>query len=137
LFAAAYLGSYNPSNLCANYLGDLGNNLTFGSFSFSVSAATNFDIVVNEIPTEAGGCDYTLVVIGTECPPTLNIAPVPSDKVRLFWPTSAGGYALEATPSVSPTNWAAVTDQPIVGGENFNVTNPATGTNKFYRLHKP
>jgi hypothetical protein len=50
--SAAYLGSYDPTNLCLNYLGDsgvvgLGTSLTTASYSFTVPAQSNFVVVVN------------------------------------------------------------------------------------------
>jgi subtilisin-like proprotein convertase family protein len=138
LFATAYLGSYNPADLCANYLGDIGNSSAAGSFSFNVPANTNFVVVVNDVGAGGGvGCDYTLVAIGTECPPVLAIDLVPGNKVRLHWPTTASGYLLEATDVLVPASFLPVPDQPIVIGGRYNVTNNVTGTNKFYQLIKP
>jgi len=137
LFAAAYLGTYDPNNQCTGYLGDLGYSYTSAAFSFSVPAGAKFSIVVNEIPTEAGGCDYALSVTGGQCPPQLNIAPVPGNKVRLYWPTSAGGYSLESAPIVAPGTWSGVANEPVVSGANYNVTNTMNPTNQFYRLRKP
>jgi hypothetical protein len=76
---------------------------------------------------------------GLPCPPpTLNIQPVTTSQARLYWPTWAGGYLLEATPSLAPTNWVSVTNEPIVSALKFNVTNSiVTHTNRFYRLRQP
>ena len=137
LFAAAYLGNFNPADLCQNYLADMGNSLTFGSFSFTVPAGTNFIVVVNDLPSEGGPCDYTLVVIGLECPPLLSIDHVPPNKVRLHWPTTAGGFVLNATDALVPASFLPVTNQPIVFGGRYNVTNDVAPTNRFYRLIKP
>jgi len=54
--SAAYLGSYNPANLCQNYLGDsgisgLGTTVPNASYSFSVPAQSNFVVVVNTTGT--------------------------------------------------------------------------------------
>ena len=58
-------------------------------------------------------------------------------KVRLSWPTTAAGYRLDFTPNLSPTNWTAVSNEPIVIAPNYNVTNDVTSSNGFYRLRKP
>jgi len=139
LSAEAYLNNHNPTNLCASYLADLDYipSLMNGAFSFSVPAGAVFVIVVTEVYNNSG-CDYTLVVQGIECPPILAIDRVPADRVRLHWPTTAGGYKLEATPALAPTDWSFVTNQPIVTSGRFNVTNSGLNpTNRFYRLHKP
>jgi len=54
--SAAYLNSYNPTNLCQNYLGDsgvvgLGTTVPNASYSFTVPANSNFVIVVNTTGT--------------------------------------------------------------------------------------
>jgi hypothetical protein len=55
--SAAYLTTYNPANLCTNYLGDsgvvgLGTTVPSASYSFNVPAGANFVVVVN---TNTGG----------------------------------------------------------------------------------
>jgi hypothetical protein len=54
--SAAYLNSYNPANLCQNYLGDsgvvgLGTTIPNVSYSFTVPANSNFVVVVNTTGT--------------------------------------------------------------------------------------
>jgi hypothetical protein len=54
--SAAYLGSYDPTNLCLNYLGDsgvvgLGTSVPNVQYSFVVPAHSNFVVVVNTTGT--------------------------------------------------------------------------------------
>src|SRR5882724_9385416 len=54
--SAAYLNSYDPTNLCLNYLGDsavvgLGTTVGSASYSFTVPAQSNFVVVVNTTGT--------------------------------------------------------------------------------------
>jgi hypothetical protein len=54
--SAAYLNSYDPANLCQNYLGDsgvvgLGTTVPDASYSFTVPASSDFVIVVNTTGT--------------------------------------------------------------------------------------
>ena len=67
----------------------------------------------------------------------LAINSVSNSTVRVHWPTYAGGYKLEATPSLAPTNWTFVTNEPIIVGGRYSVTNTPPPTNRFYRLNKP
>ena len=55
--------------------------------------------------------------------------------VILTWPTNAPGFTLQSTTNlVSPAVWNTVSPAPvIVNGQNA-VTNPISGTQKFYRL---
>src|SRR4030095_5443555 len=71
--AAAYLNSYNPNNLCNNFLGV--HNSTFNgtqSFSFNVPGNSTFVVVVYEANSNTGCADYTLTVSSANiasCPP--------------------------------------------------------------------
>ena len=54
--SAAYLGTYDPANLCLNYLGDsgisgLGTTVGSASYSFTVPAGAQFVVVVNTTGT--------------------------------------------------------------------------------------
>jgi autotransporter-associated beta strand protein len=147
LMSVAYLGTFDPVNLCANYLGDAGNDTGNGNlcglsgaltYSFTVPSNSVFVVTVNEVGYGLCGNPYTLSVSGGDCRPILNIVPASSSKVDLNWPTVAGGYNLEATPSLSVTNWTGVTNEPMAISNRFNVTNSSVSpTNRFYRLHKP
>jgi len=66
ILASAYLDSYDPQNLCANYLADAGQSpdAGFHSFSFEVPAGHNFVVVLSDV-NEGGICPgYTVNVSG-------------------------------------------------------------------------
>jgi len=69
-------------------------------------------------------------------PYRLNIAAVDATHANLFWTTNALGWNLESTASVPATNWASVTNVPVVIGTNDSLTIP-TENSRYYRLHKP
>src|SRR6185369_10751919 len=68
----AYLGSFDPANICTNYLADPGLSSGGGpqsqtSFSFNVAAGATFVMVVHTTnPGETGGA-YVLQVVGNIC----------------------------------------------------------------------
>ncbi len=136
-----YLNAFNPLDITTNYLGDSGASTASGSQSCSVivPAGAKFLVTVNGITTLAGCGSYTLQLSGLPCPPpTLNIQAVPADKTRLFWSTSAGGYLLESESNLVANAFVTVTNEPIVSGGSYSVTNSAVSpTNRFYRLRKP
>jgi uncharacterized repeat protein (TIGR03803 family) len=72
--------------------------------------------------------------VGTVSAPTLTIFPSGANVV-LTWPTAAAGFTLQSTTNlVSPAVWTTVSPgQVVVNGQNA-VTNPISGTQKFYRL---
>jgi subtilisin-like proprotein convertase family protein len=139
--AAIYLNAFDPLNITNNYLADSGFSTVNGpqSCSATIPAGAKFFVTVNEIGSGAGCSGYTLQLSGLPCPPpTLNIQPVPPNKARLYWDTSAGGYLLEADSNLLVNAWGTITNEPIVSGGNYNVTNSSVApTNQFYRLHKP
>ncbi len=138
--AGVYLNAFDPANQSTNYLADSGNSTAFGpqTCSAEIPAGAKFAVEVNEITTGTNS-SYTLQLSGLPCPPpSLTIQPVTTNTARLSWPTYAGGYLLEATPSLTVTNWTSITNEPIVSALKYNVTNSTlTPTNRFYRLKKP
>ncbi len=69
-------------------------------------------------------------------PYQLQIAPADAAHATLYWTTNAYGWNLEATPSLTATNWSRVTNQPADDSTDFLLTVP-TEANRFYRLRKP
>ncbi|MEP7270500.1 MAG: S8 family serine peptidase [Acidobacteriota bacterium] len=69
LFAAAYLDKFDPNDLGANYIGDIGDGPIGGieelGFTFSVPPGRSFVVVIHELNTNgAVGCQYNLKVSG-------------------------------------------------------------------------
>jgi hypothetical protein len=138
-----YLGTFDSLNITNNYLGDAEYSTgTFpgSSFPFScmVPAGATFTVVVNEVEADSGCENYTLTISGLPCPqPALSTEALPNSSAHLSWPSSAGGYILESSPSVQGGTWTVVTNEPLTDSRSYNVTNDTLGTAKFYRLHKP
>lgn len=66
LSAAAYLGTFNPADIQASYLGDSGNRASAGNpktFSFNVPSLNDFVVVITEGVDGAGG-NYNIAVSG-------------------------------------------------------------------------
>jgi len=99
IMSAAYLGSFNPSNICQNYLGDLGASVStlgataplvspHGSYSVNVPAGGTLVVNVHEAIAGLVECsNYTLTVSGLICdnpgslcpPTTINGSLAPGD----------------------------------------------------------
>jgi hypothetical protein len=67
--SAAYLGSYDPTNLCLNYLGDtgivgLGTTVGSATYSFTVPAGAQFVVVVNTTGTVTTTSSFSGTVSG-------------------------------------------------------------------------
>src|ERR1039458_4451294 len=86
---------------------------------------------------EGGSSGYgTVFSLTLPSPPPLTITPFAAN-VILSWPTNATGFpfTLQATTNlVSQAVWTTVSPaSAVVGGQN-TVTNPISGTQRFYRL---
>ena len=145
LHAAAYLGSYNPADPCANYLGDTGAELATGSTSFSFAAPQDAVIaLVVSSPATAPLCplSYSVQLHGLPCPPpTLHMAKTANpDEVRLFWSTAYPGFDLQraSNPNGAGSDpFVNVAFTPFVVNDNYSVTNTTSGDDAYYRLRKP
>ena len=67
--SAAYLGTYDPTNLCLNYLGDtgivgLGTTIGSAAYSFTVPAGAQFVVVVNTTGTITASSQFSGTVSG-------------------------------------------------------------------------
>ena len=141
LQAVVYLGSFNPLLINLNYLGDSGGSTINGpqSCSVSIPAGDTFYVIVNETSPGAGCPNYVLQLSGLPCPPpVVNIQPVSPYQARIYWPTWAGGYQLQSSPALALPAWSSVSNEPVVLGNDYNVTNSSINpSNRFYRLQKP
>jgi hypothetical protein len=81
--------------------------------------------------------DYTQEQLDQLLQPKLYISPS-GGGVVISWPTSASGYVLESTTSLSPTSWTPVMDgidPATLVGNRYNLPVTPVGT-KFYRLRQ-
>jgi hypothetical protein len=54
--------------------------------------------------------------------------------IALSWPSSAAGYILESTPSLSAPDWEPVTDVPLIAADRYLLTNSCPANATFFRL---
>ena len=65
IFTAAYLGSFDPANICTNWIGDGGSSPNpEQAFQVEVPAGQTLVVVVNEVTPDAGCPAYTLTITG-------------------------------------------------------------------------
>jgi uncharacterized repeat protein (TIGR03803 family) len=82
----------------------------------------------------AAGAYHTVAIVGTAPQPQLTIIPSGAN-VILTWPANAAGFILQSTTNlVSPAVWITNSPAPVVVNGQNAVTNPVSGTQKFYRL---
>jgi len=139
LGVAAYLGSFDPNQPCAGYLGDSGQGEPpYPPFSFRVPPGSNFVVVVSARSTNLVCDNYSLELFGLPCPsPTLAIAheAAPS-KVRVHWSTAYPGWTAQQENKTKGT-FSDLTQVPVIVAGKYALTNmTATTSNRFYRLKK-
>jgi uncharacterized repeat protein (TIGR03803 family) len=75
----------------------------------------------------------TLFSLTLPGPPQMRITPSGAD-VILTWPANANGFTLQSTTDLSSPVWTTNSPPPVVVNGQNTVTNPVSGTRKFYRL---
>jgi subtilase family serine protease len=111
----------------------------------NIANATNAILVLTNVQLNQAGAYAVLVsnlvnsilssnaVLTVNPPPTLGVAPS-GNFLLMFWPVSAPGFVLEASPSLSPANWVPVPNPPIQIGSEYLESIEISGSNCFYRL---
>ncbi len=114
IFTAAYLGSFDPNNICTNWIGDSGSSPDPEvAFQVNVDPGQTIVIVVSEVTPDAGCPGYTVTlnnICGGVTPtPTVTVTPTPTVTVT---PTPTVTVAPTATVTVTPTPTTTVTPTP-------------------------
>lgn len=101
IFAAAYLGTFDPNNICTNWIADEGQSPVPGNptpFSFNIENNETFVLVISEVTANAGCPSYTMTVSGL----CTNSSPTPTPTVTVT-PTSTPTPTATQTPRPRPT----------------------------------
>jgi hypothetical protein len=107
-----------------------------------MAKARGFNGWINDFRFYSGGVSTNTLAfvekirqsIAPPSPPQLAIIPSGAN-VILTWPTNAAGFTLQSTTNlVPPAVWSTNSPAPVVVNGQNAVTNPVTGTQKFYRL---
>lgn len=122
LQANAYLNSFDPANLCNNYLADSGVDPITGqtSISFVVPARATFYIEVHQYQSSPGCASYSLSVTGdlagASCPAQPTATPVPSNTPV----PPATSTPLPCT----PLGWTRLVNATVNGSSLFKTSPP-------------
>jgi hypothetical protein len=98
IFTAAYLGTFDPNNICTNWIADEGSSPgPTAPFSFIIDNGQTVVLVVSEVNAGAGCPSYTMTVSGLDAGGTPTPTPTPT---------------ATATPTPTPTATATPTSTP-------------------------
>ena len=101
IFTAAYLETFDPNNICTNWIADEGQSPIPGNptpFSFNIEHDQTLVLVVSEVTANAGCPSYTMTVSGLCGSVTPTPTPTPSAT-----PTATAIQTPTPTPTVTPT----------------------------------
>jgi hypothetical protein len=126
IFIAAYLGSFDPNNICTNWIGDSGGSPNPDQpFSVNLAAGQTVVVVVSEVTPNAGCSGYTLTITGLCGGPP----PIPSSAVSRKTHGGAGTFDINL-PLVPIGGAVGIEDRTgtVAGAHTMVVTfaNPVT-----------
>jgi uncharacterized repeat protein (TIGR03803 family) len=88
--------------------------------------------------SEGGSLDtgtiFSLSLPASLLPPPQLAITIAGTNVILTWPTNAAGFTLESTTNLLPAAWSTNLPAPVVINGQNTVTNPVSGTHRFYQL---
>jgi hypothetical protein len=144
IFSVAYLDSYDPQNLCTNYLADEGQSpdLGFNNYSFNVPAGRNFVVVVDSVQpdgTFTGCASYNITVSGFIDNTTVGGGSCPAPPVTTCLEDNdpsisyANGWHLAKSSSASDGHFRfnAGTNTGTAASLDFSVPSGKTGSLKY------
>jgi hypothetical protein len=112
IYGAAYLESFNPNNLCQNWLADSADSPNpTASFAFSVPPGATAVIVVHEIEPNGGCPMYTLDVAGCS---TINVQSAASRKTHGAVGTFNVPLPVSGPPGIESRSGGATRDYTMV-----------------------
>jgi hypothetical protein len=68
--------------------------------------------------------------------PLLSVSLTTTNTVLISWPYPSTGFSLQQNPALGTVNWTAVTNTPVLAGEQWQIVVPPQAGNKFFRLQK-
>jgi hypothetical protein len=132
IVSATYIASFDPNNVCSNYLGDAGDVIVgSGSYEFDIFRGRYLVVVVTEVTPNSGCSDFTVTITPQyECfsTPTPTFTQGPSTRTPTGTPTPPSPI-----PTSTPTNATQTPGLPTITSTPPNVTYtptpiPATDT---------
>jgi hypothetical protein len=114
LLSAAYLGFFDPNNVCTNYLADMGASGPQFSYSFNVPPGATYVVTVLENSANVGCAAYTLRVdpcpVGTAVP---TVTGTPPTATRTNTPLPTNTAVLPTVTGTPPTRTPQPTATPL------------------------
>jgi hypothetical protein len=112
LYSTAYIGAFDPANICVNHTASSGDSPNPQiAYSFEVLAGQTFSVVVHELNPDAGCSQYQISITGDICP---NSTPS-TTATRTNTPTRTATPTSSSTRTSTPTSTPTGTTRALVG----------------------
>ena len=85
----------------------------------------------------SGGFWGVVAAVQTPGAPLLRIAVTSTNTVIVAWPAPSTGFTLQQNSSLATTNWVALTNTPVLAGDERQVVLPSWPGSRFFRLKAP
>ncbi len=106
IFVGSYNGSFDPSNVCTNWIADIGSSPNpTGSYSVQLAPGQLIVEVVEEVNSGYGCSGYNLTISADSC----NVTPSPTPTAT---PTQTPTVTITPTPTATPTQTPTSTVTP-------------------------
>ena len=122
--------------LLTSYVPDSSNALPYQQFvtTFTATAASEILAFHGVDPSSSILLDNVSVTLAA---PKLNLSLSPSNSLIFTWSGTTASYLLQASDSLSSTNWTTLTNAPAITNAAYQVILPAPAASQFYRLTLP
>jgi hypothetical protein len=107
-----------------------GNVVAWG---YNDNGQSTVPVALSNVVAIAAGGFHSLALVVLPAP-TLQ-AQISGNNVILSWPIWAQNFSLQATTNLTdPGSWTTLADVPVIVNQQYTVTNPVVGGQRFYRL---
>jgi hypothetical protein len=127
------------------YLGGAASDIGYGiavdaedsAYIVGQTSSPNFPVTSSPLQAALDSSNDSFLAKIRLADPMLSLV-LSGDNLLLEWPITSSGFILEsATSLVPPINWVPVAQSPILGGNRYQVTLPATNSSAVFRLFHP
>lgn len=137
IFTAAYTGSFDPNNICTNWIADEGESPDpQNQFSVRIDAGQTYVLVVSEVNTGAGCPAYTMTVTCEPyqppppiCPPTIT-----QSTSQAIVDSNAVACSDPGLGTLENHYWRAFNMNTFTGGQAFNIASVEFGIEQALSL---
>ncbi|HET6313381.1 MAG TPA: hypothetical protein VFH60_06060, partial [Chloroflexia bacterium] len=130
LLIAAYLGTFDPNNLCTNYLADMGLSGPDFTYSFNVPNGASYVVTVLENSPNVGCANYNIRVspcdVGTPLPTVTGTPPTATPTITPVPPTVTRTATAVVTPSATPCSVTTLLNEGFETGTLGTFTRTTT-----------